>query len=226
LSKTGIPGLGLLFVAIFANVLPTKQATGVVLPLLIVGDVFAVASYHRHAHWKHVWRLFPWAGAGIAIGYLAMARMSDRQVRLAVGAMILGLVVLHFARRRPLANADPEEHPWWFAPLIGILAGFATLVANAAGPLMVIYLLAMRLPKLEYVGTGAVYFMILNLFKVPFMANLGLLNPASLEMDAALAPFVLVGAWAGRKVLVRIEQRHFETLMLVLTVAAAVKLLF
>ena len=226
LSKTGIPGLSLLFVAIFANVLPTKQASGIVLPLLIVGDLVAVASYRRHAQWGHLWRLFPWTAAGVVIGYAAMAHLGDRQIRVMVGAMILGMVGLHLARRRGRVAADGGAHPWWFGPAIGILAGFATLVANAAGPLMVIYLLAMRLPKLEYVGTGAVFFMLLNLFKIPFMAGLGLVTPASLELNLVLAPLVVAGGLAGRKVLARIDQKHFENLMLGLTVAAGLKLLF
>jgi uncharacterized protein len=105
-----------------------------------------------------------------------------------------------------------------------VLAGFTTIVSNAAGPLMVIYLLAMRLPKMEYMGTGAVFFLILNIFKVPFMVWLGLVTPASLLLNAELAPAVVAGALLGRWLLGRINQRAFENIALALTLAAGVRM--
>jgi uncharacterized membrane protein YfcA len=224
LSKTGISGLGLLPVVIFAQIIPAKEATGLVLPLLCFGDVAAVLSYRRHATWALLWRLFPWTAAGVVLGYIALGRINETQTRLLIGGIVLGLVALHLFRR--YGAKDEPEHGAWFAPTIGVLAGFTTLVANAAGPLMVIYLLAMRLPKLEFMGTGAVFFMLLNLFKVPFMVNLGLITGASFTVNLLLAPAVLAGALLGRNILHRINQRLFENLALVLSVLAAVELMF
>ena len=107
-----------------------------------------------------------------------------------------------------------------------MLAGFTTLVANAAGPVMILYLLAMRLPKMEFLGTGAVFFLCLNLFKVPFMAGLGMITPTSLLTNLLLAPAVLAGALAGRWIIQRINQQWFELTALVLTFAAGLKLFF
>lgn len=227
-SKTGIAGLGMLFVVIFAQLLPAKQASGFVLPLLIFGDVVAVRAYHAHVQWRFLWKLFPWAATGVVMGAIAMGRIDDRQARGLIGAIICGMVVLHLVRRRRggAGASEEPERAVWFAPLIGVLAGFTTLVANAAGPLMAIYLLAMRLPKMEYVGTGAVFFLLLNLFKVPFMIGLGLITRESFGGNALLAPAVLAGAWLGRKILARIDQKLFETLALALSAAAGVKLLF
>ncbi len=224
LSKTGIGGLGMLAVVLFAQVLPAKAATGMVLPLLCFGDIAAVASYRRHATWSHLWKLFPWTAAGVIAGYFALGRIDEQQTRLLIGSIVLALVGLHLLRRRK--SGAETEHGAWFAPTIGVLAGFTTLVANAAGPLMVIYLLAMRLPKLEFMGTGAVFFMLLNWFKVPFMVNLGLINAASLTVNLLLAPAVFLGAWGGRKILHRIDQRWFENLALVLSALAALELMF
>jgi uncharacterized membrane protein YfcA len=224
-SKTGIGGLGVLSVVIFARIMPAKQATGIVLPLLCFGDLIAVASYRPHTQWRFIWKLFPWTAAGVFIGYFTLGRIDDRQAKLLIGWITLALLVLHFVRRRMKSEEDPE-HGWWFAPVIGILAGFTTLIANAAGPLMAIYLLAMRLPKMEFVGTGAVFFMFLNLFKVPFMVHLDLINAASFKMNLLLAPAVFVGAYFGRKLLPRINQRLFENLAFGLAAAAGIKLLF
>ena len=114
---------------------------------------------------------------------------------------------------------------WTLAAALGVVAGFITLVANAAGPLMAIYLVAMRLPKMQFVGTAAVFFMVLNLFKVPFMVKLGLITAPSFEFNLMLAPAVLIGAFAGRWLLVRINQQLFENLVLALSAIAGVLLI-
>ena len=224
ISKSGIGGLGMLAVVIFAQLMPAKQATGMVLPLLCFGDLVAVGVYWRHAKWTHLWRLFPWTGAGVVIGYFALDRVDERQARMMIGGIILTLAVMHVIRRQ-VAGRE-AEHGAWFAPTIGVLAGFTTLVANAAGPLMAVYLLAMRLPKMDFVGTGAVFFLLLNLFKVPFMVHLGLINASSFTMNLVLAPIVLAGAWFGRKLVLKIDQRAFENIALALSFVAGLKLLF
>lgn len=223
-SKTGIGGLGLLPVVIFAQILPAKEATGIVLPLLCFGDLVAVASYRQHTQWRFLWRLFPWTAAGVVIGYFALGRIDNRQAQVLIGGIVLVLLGLHVWRRRK--QVGEGEHGWWFAPTIGVLAGFTTLVANAAGPLMTIYLLAMRLPKMEFVGTGAVFFLLMNWFKVPFMVNLGLINKQSFMLNLWLAPAVLAGALVGRMILPKINQRVFENLALGLSAVAGVKLLW
>jgi uncharacterized membrane protein YfcA len=105
-----------------------------------------------------------------------------------------------------------------------VLAGFTTIVSNAAGPLMVIYLLAMRLPKMEYMGTGAVFFLLLNLFKIPFMIALGLITQGSLTLNLVLAPAVIIGSVLGRWLLGWINQRMFENIALALTLVAAARM--
>ncbi len=224
-SKTGVSGLGMLAVVLFAQIMPAKQATGIVLPLLCFGDLAAVASYRQHAQWSYLWRLFPWTAAGVVIGYFALNRIDERQARVMIGGIVLTLVTVHVVRRAR-AKANGADRGWWFAPLVGVLAGFTTLVANAAGPLMAIYLLAMRLPKMAFVGTAAVFFLLLNLFKVPFMMNLGLINPESFKLNLLLAPAVFVGTWLGRKLLAKLNQRLFENLALGLSAVAGLKLLF
>jgi uncharacterized membrane protein YfcA len=209
----------------------TRQATGLVLPLLIVGDLAAVASYRKHTQWKFLWKLFPWTALGVIFGFYALGRIDDRQAKILIGGIIVGLVVLQVWRRRTARASsaegnEREEFGVWLAPLVGVLAGFTTLVANAAGPLMAIYLLAMRLPKMEYVGTGAIFFLLLNWFKVPFMVNLGLITPESLRFNLLLVPAVIAGALLGRWLLLKINQKLFENLALGLSALAGLNLLF
>ncbi len=232
LSKTGIAGLGILTVVIFASVLPPKASVGVVLPILLSADVVAVTAFRRHADWPQLVRLFPWAGAGVVLGYFALGRINDTQTAKLVGGIVLAMVVLHLARQRNLARrgAPDDDLPLppaalWFVAGMGLLAGFTTMVANAAGPVMILYLLAVRLPKMAFIGTSAWYFLCLNLFKVPFSISLGLINPASLGFFIFLAPFAVAGALAGRALLRHIPQKLFENMALVLSVLTGLRLL-
>lgn len=228
-SKTGIAGLGVFAVAMFALILPARESVGVVLPILIAGDIVAVSSFHRHALWSHLWRLFPWAIAGIIVGFFALDRIDNRQMSVLIGGILVVLVLIQMWRSRVQAASPDAElvpHNLWFVAVVGIVAGFTTMVANAAGPIMILYLLAMRLPKMEFIGTGAWYYLILNVLKVPLSYQLGLINATSIPLDLMVAPFAILGAILGRRILVHINQRLFETSALVLTLVAALRLLF
>ena len=109
---------------------------------------------------------------------------------------------------------------------IGIMAGFATMMANAAGPVMTLYLLAVEMPKLAFIGTGAWFFMLVNITKVPFSANLGLITPQSLQLDAILLIPMVPGALLGPVILRHINQAKFEIMVMVLAVLASIRLLF
>lgn len=224
LAKTGIPGIGIFAVALFATVIPARESTGIVLPLLIVGDCVAVSSYFRHAVWVHLWRLFPWAVAGILLGFAAMGHLNNYATGKLIGVILVVMVVVHVWRRYYM-KSDQVPHRIWFAAGMGLLAGFTTMVANAAGPIMILYLLAMYLPKMEFMGTSAIYAFLLNWFKVPLSHHLGLINLHSLSLDLALAPMIIIGALGGRKLLPVINQQYFEWIALALTVVAAFKLL-
>ncbi|MCG3147254.1 MAG: hypothetical protein PCFJNLEI_00693 [Verrucomicrobiae bacterium] len=223
-SKTGIAGLGILTVAIYANVLPAKESTGLILPMLIAADVIAVVSYRRHAVWSHMWKLFPWVAGGVVLGYFAMGRISNVGVRYAIGTILLVMTALHCWRK--WRQSENVPHAWWVAAATGLLAGFTTMMANAAGPIMVLYWLALGLPKMEFLGTGAWYFLIINVFKVPFSYHLGLITPASLQFNLWMLPAIVAGTLMGRVFVQRINQTWFEILALGLTLIAAIRLLW
>jgi uncharacterized protein len=230
LSKTGIAGLGILTVALFANILPALKSTGVLLPLLILADLFAVALFRKHADWRHIWRLFPWVLAGLPLGFLVMGRAGAGLISRLIGAILLAMAALHLWRRDAMAR-DPEglaarlPHAAWFAGCTGILAGFTTMVANAAGPVMVLYLLAMGLSKRTYLGTMAWFFLLVNVSKVPLSWQLNLVNANSLALDGPLVLPLLSGVALGPLIVRYLSQRVFEGAALVLTVAAAVRLI-
>ena len=227
LSKTGIAGLGVLPVALFANALPARASTGALLPLLLCADLFGVAFFRKHASWPHLWRLFPWVMVGIVAGYFALGRVSNLAVQRLIAATLLSMVGLHCWRRRRRDSENTQvPHNWWTAALTGVLAGFTTMVANAAGPVMALYLLAIGLPKLAFIGTGAWFFMLVNASKVPFSLSLHLITRDSLLVDAMLTIPMIPGALLGPIILRHLNQRAFESMVLLLTTVAALRLLF
>jgi uncharacterized membrane protein YfcA len=226
ISKAGLAGFGVVHVLIFALVFGAKASTGVLLPLLVVGDVCAVRLVGRDVVWDSVRRLLPPAIAGIVIGWLLLDRLDEHVCRPLIGGIILALAAGQLVRMwRPELLAR-VPHSRWFAWTMGILTGITTMLANAAGPVVALYLLAVALPKSQLIATGAWFFLIVNLFKVPFSTNLGLIAPGTLAINAALAPGVLLGLLLGRAFLRRLPQRAFETLVLCLAACAAARLIF
>ncbi|MFC6061758.1 TSUP family transporter [Streptomyces ochraceiscleroticus] len=271
-SKTALSGVAAVSVALFAAVLPAKESTGALLPLLLAGDVIAVRTYRRHADRPTLRRLFPSVAAGVLAGVAFTALADDTLIRRTIGALLLTITAHHLWQRRrrtpparttppsattasatpppgTTASPTPAPPPGTAAsakpatalgtamdttrphasslrtPLYGLIAGFATMVANAGGPAMSLYLLASRLGMLGFLGTAAWFFFLVNAFKLPFSAALGLLTPHTLLLDAALLPALLLGAHLGRRTIHHLNQPLFTHLTLLLTTAAALNLL-
>lgn len=236
-AKTAISGAGAVTVVLFAWVLPARESTGVVLPVLIVGDLLAVIIYRRHADWGMLWRLFPWVAVGTVLGAVFVAYADDELMRIAIGVTLLVLSAGQLLRRPPAQGptdqSTSESTPGpgtatgrrVLAAGAGVLAGVATMVANAAGAVTSLYFLLSGLPILRFLGTGAWFYLVVNLFKVPFSVGLGLLTWDALLLDLSLVPAVVAGAVAGVVVIKRIDQRRFEQATLTLVVVAAVLLL-
>lgn len=220
MSKTGVPGLGIFNVPMLAIAFAAKSSTGLMLPLLAFADLFAVGYYHRHAKWSHVLKLLPWALLGIGVGALLIPYLHDVHMKPLIGGIVLALLGVNFWRQRKGDALAVPTH-WAFAASLGFFAGLTTQLANAAGPVMILYLLAMRLPKNEFIGTGAWYFLILNYLKIPLFVWDGRITWETIQADAAVAPFIIVGAVAGIWLLKRIPQRVFNISVQVLATLAA-----
>lgn len=225
-SKTSFAGLGAVSAALFALVLPAKESTAAVLLLLIVGDVVGVFLFGRHARWGLLWRLFPTVIPGLLLGAAFMKVVDDDLMRRTIGVLLLVTVALQFwQRRRPQDIPAPDRPHWALAGATGVAAGFTTMTANAAGPVMALYLLAARVDKARFIGTNAWFFGLVNVSKVPLTASLGLFTPQVLWVVAAMIPVVLLGTIFGRRVVRRVSQRQFETVTLTAALLSAVAVL-
>lgn len=220
-AKTGVPGLGILVIPLMVlTVGDARQSAGWLLPVLCTADLFAVYYWRRHAAAGRLFSLAPWVVGGMALGAAALS-LNERALRPVIGGIVLLMLAAYLWRRlRPaLSNIGTHAAPY------GITAGFATTVANAAGPVMNLYLLSKQLPKEEFVATGAWFFFIINLTKLPIYVWHGLIGKPSLTFDALMAPAVLLGALTGKWVLHRIEPKVFEILVIALTTISTLLLL-
>ena len=223
-AKSGFSGVSMLHVIAFASLFGARESTGVVLPMLIVGDLLAVRTFRQHARWDYIRRLLPPAALGVIAGALLMQRLGEMQYKPLIGAIILALTALQLLRLWRPALIERVPHTLWFAWAMGLLVGVTTMLANAAGPIAALYLLAVALPKLEFTGTSAWLFLLINCFKMPFSAGLGLIHSDTLLLNAALIPAIIVGLFTGRWLVHRVPQRFFDALLLTFAAVAALRL--
>ncbi len=240
MSKTGFTGVALLGIAIMAGIFPARQSTGVILPMLICADVLAVSMFSRHALWREILRVLPPALVGIVLGYLVFLRIPGQVFGPLIGGIILALTALQLWQRqqarRPKPHpgrtlaADPSAAGVIPRPLaslaFGVLSGMTTMLANAAGPVMTIYLLSAGLAKYAFTGTSAWIFFLINLSKLPFSYALGVINGVSLWFNLLMLPAIVAGIWLGRALLRRIPQLWFDRVLLFSAIVAGLRLLW
>ena len=226
MAKAGLAGFGMVSVALFAEAFGGKESTGLVLPLLIAADIMGYMVLRRGGgSWKQIIPLAPPACVGVVIGWVLLDRLPHQSAARVIGWMIIGLLALKLVldwKREQLKSLHRHPVFTWF---IGITAGLVTMLANAAGPVMAIYLLAHRFEKGSYLGIFSRFFLFMNLFKVPFSANIGLINADSLMTNLTLLPAVVIGVLIGWPSVKLLSQRTFEWLILVFAFAAALKLI-
>ena len=227
INKTAVPGIGLLPVILLASTFETRLSTGLQLGMLALADIMAVIWYHRHADWKILLRLLPWALVGLAVGsgILRFIPLDDtRTMNIIIGVIVIALAIFSVIRKR--LNPDKIPSGTGAAACYGILLGTTTQLANAAGPVSALYLLAMKLPKEKYMGTGAWFFLIVNWIKVPIFAMEGRVTLESIKLDLLMLPIIIIGAAVGILLLKKMPQKLFNDIVMGLAVLGALKLLF
>lgn len=239
-SKAGFPGISMLHVVVFALCFGSKESTGILLPMLIVGDVCAITMFGRRAVWAEIFKLLPPTILGILVGWYLIDRLDPLVFRWTVGTIILSLAAIQAYRMFRQTSGHRDEaattnsattnsataiQSFSLAAVLGGLAGATTMMANAAGPVVAMYFLIIRLPKWELIGTSAWLFLVLNVIKLPLSYELGLINQTTLRTGAMLAPMIPVGMLAGRWLVSRISQKLFNAILLGFTAIMAIRLI-
>ncbi len=223
LGKSGFSGLGLIAVFIMAELFG-KASVGVLLPMLVVADLSVYPMFRKHASWAPVWRLLPPALVGMVAGFLILYWLPKEWAKPMIGWIILLMASLQLIRKYSAGTFDQLAHSKGFGIAAGSFAGIATTVANAAGPVFQLYFLAQRLPKMELIGIGARFFLLINLIKLPFMGGLSFTTSESLLLNLKLVPVILLGVFCGKYLLKLISQRVFEWMIIGFAVLLGLRL--
>ena len=225
-AKMGLSGVMTIIIPILASIFGGKESTGIMLPILLVGDIFAVAYYRQHAQWSAIKRLLIWASIGLLIGAVVGNYINDKQFKTIIAVLVMICVgLLIWIETKGGSYAVPQKA--WFYALAGIASGFATMIGNAAGPIMSIYLVAMGYRKNSFLGTYAWFFLIINAMKVPIQVllwhNITWSNAA---LAGIMIPAVALGAVLGAIIVKRINEKPFRYIVIGMTAIAAVRLFF
>nr|MBD3620753.1 sulfite exporter TauE/SafE family protein [Sunxiuqinia sp.] len=225
MSKVGVPGVSMIVVPVLAFIFGGKQSTGVLLPILMMADLFGVGYYRRHAQWSYLVKILPWAFLGVGLALWVGEVVNDEQFKDLIAILVFVCIGLMLWRdRRKDKTFFPDS--WWFAASMGVLGGFATMIGNVAGPIFAIYLLAMHLPKNSFIGTSAWFFLILNFSKFPLHIFVWeTITWPSLKMDLMVLPAIALGAFLGILLVRKIPEKAYRTAVIVITAISAFLLL-
>jgi hypothetical protein len=224
-SKTGVGGFLLPVIPILASVFGGMSSTGILLPLLLAGDVFALYYYKRDGNWSDLCKVLPWAFAGLALGSVVGGSINDRQFKALISfSIILCLVLLVWSERKGAELKLPNKA--WFSAFVGLTAGFTSMIGNAAGPVFTVYLLSRDVDKTEFMGTTTWFFFIINAAKLPLQIFLWHnITLSTLSVDVLMLPAIAAGAFAGIKVFRLLNEKLFRIIVIVMTAASAIRLL-
>ena len=223
-AKAGFAGVGLIPVFVMAEIFG-KSSVGILLPMLVVADISVFHGYRKYGSWKPVWKLLPPALVGIALGVFILRDLPEEWARPVIGGLILFMVLLLVFRRIDAEKFSRLAHSAGFGQAAGVLAGVATMLANAAGPVFQLYFISRDIPKMELIGIGARFFLLVNILKLPLTGGLGYTDPESLLLNLKLVPLILIGVWSGKKLLQMVSQRVFEWMVIGVAVVAGLRLL-
>lgn len=226
MSKSGLKGFAMINIPILAHLYGGMASVGLLLPFLIFGDIFAVIYYRRNAEWKYIKRLFPFAIVGVIIATFIGKYVSDTQFRITIAISILiCLAIIIYKDMTGGKNSFTDKK--WFSVSLALSGGFATMIGNAAGPIFNLYLMSMRLPKNVFIGTGAIFYLILNFLKVPIhVFYWKSITLESIQLNFIFLPILIIGAFIGKYIVKFIPEKAYRIFVMLVIGLSAILLFF
>jgi uncharacterized membrane protein YfcA len=224
LAKGGFAGVGVLAMPLLALVMSPIRAASIMLPLLIAQDAISVWFYRNTFDRRNLAIMIPGACAGIGLGYVLAAYVSDAAIALAVGLIAVVFAARHLLHARKVEVTQPQRHPalgvFW-----GGVAGFVSMIANAGAPPFQVYVLPQRLPRDVFVGTSVFFFAAVNWIKIPPFLALGLFTRENLATSMVLLPLAAVSTWLGVWLVRRVSVERFYAIIYMTMIGVGLKLI-
>lgn len=226
MAKGGLSGgLGMLVVPILSLLMDPRVAAAITLPVLIISDMFAVGAYWGKDHRPHLKVLLAGALIGVLIGALTFQLVNEAMMRLLLGLIALGFVLLRwFGPAQDVA--DPDKPANLLGLSMGALSGFSSFTAHAGQPPVQIYLLPRRLDKLSFQSTVVMYFTLVNLMKLPPYIYLGQFTKPVMMTALMMLPAAGIGVYLGYRLQHYIPEKLFFRLMHALLFLTGLKLTY
>ncbi|MCF8223635.1 MAG: sulfite exporter TauE/SafE family protein [Bacteroidales bacterium] len=225
MAKAGLKGIGLAIVPVMALIFGAQESTGILLPVLIMADIMAVIYYRKHAEWRFIIMLLPASIAGIVAGQITGKYISSAQFSIILSSLVVIMLVLMIINDLMKNKYKKIPDGPVFSSLMGIAGGFATMIGNSAGPVFNLYFLAMRMPKKEFIGTAAWFFLIINVIKVPFhIISWHTITPDTIIISLSALPAVAAGIVAGIYLVKLFPEKFYRYFVIATTVISAIAL--
>lgn len=225
MSKTGVQGMMLLVVPYMAMAFGAKESTGVILPMLCMADIMAVAYYKRIADWKIVVKLLPTAILGFFVAIFVDKLIPTNEFQQLMGwTLALALIVMMWSEF--FGKENKWMNKWWYSSVFGLLGGFTTMIGNAAGPVLSVYLLSMRKGKMEYIGINAWFFLVVNFLKIPLQIFVwDNITWHTFTLNLVMIPVIMIGAWLGIRIVKLFPENVFRRFIQIVTILSVVMML-
>ncbi len=223
-AKSGIAGIVTFFTPFVAMTMPSRMATGIMLPLMIASDIVAVLYWRSKARWETLKWVLPGSFSGLTLGFMLLRNIDDETFKPILGFFIVFITLLGMSLKYFKFKVKVETKS---IPLLaGLFAGFFAMLANASAPIIAIYFLSIDLKKEDFAGTNAWFLMSTNMLKLPFSLALGTITISHLGFDALIFPLSLAGLALGIKFVKRVPQKSFNLIIQGLSILAGLQLLF
>jgi len=220
LSKGGFVGFGLIATPLLALAIPPLEAAAILLPVMLAQDAFSAWSFRHEWDFPTLSVLLPGSLCGIVLAWVLASYVSDPLVRLVVGAVGISFVISHWVGLKATTPTRASGAFW------GAMAGFTGTLANAGGPPFLIYALSRDLAKMTFVGTAAIFFLVLNAAKlIPFLA-LGQFSNQNLTSSLMLLPLAIITNFAAIRLVKRIPSSVFYRVSYGLVLAVSIGLIW
>lgn len=224
LSKGGVPAIGVMSVPIMALVMDPVLGAGLLLPIYLLSDAYAIYLFRGKFSVRNLKILIPAGVIGVILGYMTVSYVSGTTVKMMIA--IIGFSYLYSAVRNRLRKDLPPPRPadvprgiFW-----GVVSGLGSYISHSGGPPFQSYVLPQRLEKLVYVGTATVFFAVVNFTKLPAYLVAGQISWESVKIIMLVSPMAVFGAWSGYRMTKLVPERIFFLFVELALLLVSVKL--
>jgi uncharacterized membrane protein YfcA len=223
-SKITGTSLGAAIIPMFSSIFPPKVATGILCIAFLLASIQAFKVHLKNIKLAHFKILLPGTFLGFIIGGAALLFFDEKILRIFISFTIIFMLIFNSGKSFYAHFFEKIQSSFWFGPLFGLLIGTTSMIANAASPLMVVYLLAKKEPKHFFIGTQVAFFLFIDLLKIPFYLYTGIITSSSFTINLIMIPVMIIGGTIGFFFIKWIPDNKFRILVTITAILSAAKL--